>query len=179
MKNILVSLVVWLHVSSLFAGEQLPGQKVTLAWNKNPEPDVHLYRLYWGFEGPRNYSFSIDTPATEVGVSLPRPGLTYRFAVIAIADSGLESDMSEEVVYVSPVPAPPPVGFKPGFLVWPRNPQFSDALETCTDLSLQDWTPVPIDSVYLDLETGQWTFPFVPNLAEPMRFFRIRRTVAQ
>lgn len=159
------------------AKEQDVGQHITFGWTRNPEPDVVGYRLYWGTAGPRDYSHIVETPAAQVGITIPRPGLTYRFALQAISRHGLASELSEEIVYVSPIPAPPPLAFRPGFIVWPRHPWYNDVLETCTDLNLQDWRPIPVDSLSLDLESQLWLFPFKVNKDEPARFFRLKRTV--
>lgn len=156
-----------------------PGQNITLAWNSNPEPEVIGYRLFWGFGESRDYPNHVDVtaPNTQATVTLPRPGLTYRFAVIAISDEGLESDYSEEVTYTPPVPAPPQVKVSPDKLEWPHSVWYTDIVETCTDLTAGNWTPLPLAGVRWNVETGNWTLPYTINRDEPQRFFRLRRTL--
>lgn len=67
-----------------------------LSWNRNPEPDVAGYRVYY------RPAFGIYNPAIDVGndttatITGLRPG-TYYFAVTAYDDEGYESALSQEV----------------------------------------------------------------------------------
>jgi hypothetical protein len=70
---------------------------VTLAWDRNPEPDVTAYIIYYGTNS-RAYPYATNvgnvTCATVYGLD---PCTTYFFALTAMNTSGLESDFSIEV----------------------------------------------------------------------------------
>lgn len=72
-------------------------QRVSLAWNPNPEPDIAGYILYYG-SASRTYPQSTNvgnvTTATVQGLL---DGSTVYFAVTAVNTAGLESDYSSEV----------------------------------------------------------------------------------
>lgn len=72
--------------------------RVTLAWDPNPEPDVNAYLIYYGTNS-RAYPYSTNvgniTRATVYGLS---NGITWYFALTAQNTAGLESDFSSEVV---------------------------------------------------------------------------------
>lgn len=70
---------------------------ITLAWDANPEPDVNGYRLYIGTEHG-TYAQPIQVKGTQQAVSLPINTLHYA-VVTAVNTSGLESTMSEELVF--------------------------------------------------------------------------------
>jgi N-acetylmuramoyl-L-alanine amidase len=86
------------HGSTAFA------QSVTLAWDRNPEPDVTGYRLYYG-TSPRTYTNQVDVgnqityQVTGLDVSL-----NYYFAVQAYNRYGVSSGLSQEVGLPAPVP---------------------------------------------------------------------------
>src|ERR1041385_7730771 len=62
------------------------GQSVTLAWNPNIETNLLGYRLYFGTTS-RHYTSSnnVSATATSSTASNLTPGLTYYFAVTALA----------------------------------------------------------------------------------------------
>lgn len=79
-----------------YAAPSLYAVDVTLAWERNAEPDVLGYRIYYGIAS-RTYSRSIDvgnvTAYTVTGLGT---GI-YFFAVTAYNAAGLESGYSNEV----------------------------------------------------------------------------------
>lgn len=72
---------------------------VTLAWNKNSEPDMDGYKLYYGTSS-RAYNHGQDVGNfTTYTISNLDEGTTYYFAVTAYDSAGNEGDFSEEIVY--------------------------------------------------------------------------------
>ena len=78
---------------------------VTLAWDPVTLTNVAGYKLFWG-TASRSYAQSNVTAATTSTVTNLAPGQRYYFAATVFLDSGLESDYSDEVSYVVPVPPP-------------------------------------------------------------------------
>jgi hypothetical protein len=78
--------------------------QVTLAWDRNTEPDVAGYKVYVGVES-RKYDRVIDAGnETSCVVSGLEEGWTYYFAATAYSSNNLESDFSNEVTTtLSPV----------------------------------------------------------------------------
>lgn len=93
---------------------------VGLRWNRNPEDFVVRYEVnYYSQKDANNVptdlkSFPVpNPPATDPALLVPgtkqqvktnvpelQYGVTYRFYVVAVADSGLMSEPSDEVTYV-------------------------------------------------------------------------------
>jgi hypothetical protein len=72
--------------------------EVTLAWDRNTEPDLAGYKVYVGVES-RTYDRVIDAGnETTCVVSGLEEGKTYYFAATAYNSNNLESDFSNEVV---------------------------------------------------------------------------------
>ena len=73
--------------------------EINLAWDRNSEPDVAGYMLYYGNQS-RNYTESIDVgnclSATISGFVKGEP---YYFCVTAYDSQGYESDFSSELSY--------------------------------------------------------------------------------
>jgi len=83
-------------------------QSVSLAWDPNPESDIAGYRLYYGTSSGQ-YSSVIDVGDVTTGtISNLSGGGTYFIAVTAYDTAGLESPVSNEVVFNAPADAPPP-----------------------------------------------------------------------
>ena len=78
------------------------GAEVTLAWDKNTEPEVNMYRLYWGPDSG-NYTKHLDTDNTTITISGFKEGVKYYFAVMALVV--VKSDFSEEISYKVPNPS--------------------------------------------------------------------------
>lgn len=79
---------------------------VTLAWDRNPEPDIDHYTLYWGhFSGSYQWCTNAGNN-TNVTVTGLMEGTNYCFVVTASNVAGLESDPSNEVCYQSPTQEP-------------------------------------------------------------------------
>jgi hypothetical protein len=78
---------------------------VTLAWDPNPEPTVAGYVIYVGNESGR-YQEQFDVgPVTSFAYMNPVPGRPYFFAVAAYESRESIGPRSEEVLYLSGVPA--------------------------------------------------------------------------
>lgn len=77
-----------------------PAETVILGWDAVPESDIQGYRIYVGAQS-QQYSLSYDAGAgTTFPVSQLESGKTYYFAVSAIGSTGLESELSSELVVV-------------------------------------------------------------------------------
>jgi len=93
MKFHTLSTILLSTIATLTAGDQ----KITLEWNRSPEPDIAFYIIYYGNISRQYYG------ATNVGnvvrgtVSGLEAGTNWVFAVTAINIDGLESDFSVEV----------------------------------------------------------------------------------
>jgi hypothetical protein len=86
--------------------------QVTIAWDKNPEPNITGYKMHYGTTNGR-YDYTVDVgDNTSCTISGIEPDQTYYFAATAYNEIG-ESDFSEEIVYrISSEPDPstdPPV----------------------------------------------------------------------
>jgi len=98
MKHLLTILI-------LLSATVLHAQKVTLAWDASPSPEVVGYRIYFGTNGG-TYSF-----ATNVGlvltqrVVLPHTGRWF-FAATALDANGMESPFSNQVEWDAKPVAP-------------------------------------------------------------------------
>ena len=79
--------------------------RVELAWEPSTSAEVTGYNLYWGTNGSRTYTTVTNVgSATNITVRMLRT--TNWIAATAYDGCGLESDYSEELVYL--VPKPPP-----------------------------------------------------------------------
>ncbi len=83
------------------------GESVRFSWDRNAEPNIAGYRLYYGPPADP-YSAMIEVPTTSAQISDLTAGATYLFAVTAYNTSGAESAFSQPVTYVVPG-TPPPV----------------------------------------------------------------------
>lgn len=81
------------------------GAQLSIAWDKNPEPDIrgyHVYRAQASSQFQRVTSQPIpETRFTDLSVSA---GQSYRYAVTAVSSSGLESGFSNQVESYIPLP---------------------------------------------------------------------------
>lgn len=74
-------------------------ESVTLAWDASPSPNVVGYRLHYGFTNGV-YLLSADAgQSTNLTVTLPVPGVEYRFIATAYDEFGRQSDWSNEATY--------------------------------------------------------------------------------
>ena len=68
---------------------------VTLVWNRNPEPDIAGYNVYYGrISGDYTRLVTVTDPTATIAV---RGSKTVYFAVTAYNTNGVESELSEEV----------------------------------------------------------------------------------
>jgi len=91
-----------LLVASLSHGTA--AQSATLTWDRNSEPDIAKYSLYYGTQSG-NPSQSLDVGnVTTATVPNLNDGTTYFFTVTAVNTAGLESLPSNEVSHTTPNP---------------------------------------------------------------------------
>ncbi len=68
---------------------------ITLAWDRNPEPDIAGYNVYYGIiSGEYVRMETVTDPTAIIGV---KGGRTFYFAVTAYDTNGMESELSKEV----------------------------------------------------------------------------------
>ena len=68
---------------------------LTLGWDRNPEPDIAGYKVYYGrVSGDYTQLVTVTNPTARIGV---RGSKTTYFAVTAYNTAGVESDLSAEV----------------------------------------------------------------------------------
>lgn len=73
------------------------GAGVRLSWCPNPEPDIAGYNVYIGAGIPGAYTNHVFTTNTTHAFTGLESNVTYRFAVTAVSQAGLESEFSREV----------------------------------------------------------------------------------
>jgi hypothetical protein len=84
----------------------VPGNVLTLAWDRSTDSSVTGYRIYYG-AASRNYTNSIVVGnVTTNAVPGLMSGVTYFFAVTAYNASGLESIFSNETTHTAPTGLP-------------------------------------------------------------------------
>jgi len=77
------------------ADSNAPITYLTLVWDRNPEPDIAGYNVYYGrVSGDYTQLVTVTNPTARIGV---RGSRTIYFAVTAYNTNGVESDLSEEV----------------------------------------------------------------------------------
>ena len=109
MKKYLFTLTLLPVLFAAFASTRVEGEAVisddadpnatitylTLVWDRNPEPDIAGYKVYYGrVSGDYTQLVTVTNPRAKIGVSGSR---TTYFAVTAYNTNGVESDLSEEV----------------------------------------------------------------------------------
>ena len=107
---------------------------ITLAWDRNSEPDVVRYVVSYG-TAPGVYSVSRDAGNnTTVDIDGLTRGRTYYFVVRAVNSDGAMSDPSQELTYAVPMyPPQEPIFYNPATGAWsapmtdPTNPGASPA----------------------------------------------------
>src|SRR3954465_12172061 len=83
------------------------GAQVRLRWDPSPGPDVIGYKLYRG-TAPNTFTSSIRFSATTTNTLVTNlvEGAFYYFAVTAVDNYELESDYSNQVIYLAPLTTP-------------------------------------------------------------------------
>ncbi len=89
---VLVSLALW-----SISGESTVDVK--LAWDRNPNPKVAGYKIYFSRSNWEHATVIDVGNRTEYTVKGLDAGVTYRFAATAYSRTGEESALSHEVVY--------------------------------------------------------------------------------
>lgn len=102
--SVIIALLIVLSVSPFIHRAQ--AAQVTLAWDRNPDPSVIGYRLYYGAGNYSYYSMVDVGNSTQAVVSGLVSGVTYYFAVTDYNSVG-ESGFSNEVSYAVPADTSP------------------------------------------------------------------------
>jgi len=88
------------------ASQGAAANRITLAWDSNPESDIAGYKVYSGTNS-HVYPTVVDVgKRTTVTLSNLVAGRTYFLALTAYDTTALESDFSQEIVYDVPVEIP-------------------------------------------------------------------------
>lgn len=77
--------------------------KVTLAWNRSPDPLVAGFNIYYGGVSRAYTNKTSAGAATSLTISNLIPGTTYYFAESTYSAAGAESALSSEVSYTVPM----------------------------------------------------------------------------
>lgn len=86
-------------IGAFLMGVPAYAAQVSLAWNRNTEPDIAGYRIYYG-TGTRAYNWFIDVGnVTQYTITDLANGSTYYLAATAYNTSNIESAYSAEVIY--------------------------------------------------------------------------------
>lgn len=95
----------WLTILILLSATVLHAQKVTLAWDASPSPEVVGYRIHFGTNAA-SYSFvtNVGLVRTQT-VVVPHTGRWF-FAATAVDAHGMESPFSNQVQWDAKPVAP-------------------------------------------------------------------------
>ena len=91
------------------AAVQAAPDRVTVAWDPNPETDIAGYRVYYGRVGTTVTNMVSPGTLTQQQVISLLPATQYWFYVTAFNAAGLESDPSQVLTYTTPVNQSPTV----------------------------------------------------------------------
>lgn len=87
--------------------------RVTVAWDPNPEPDIAGYRVYYGVAGSGLTNIVNPVTSTQQSILSLVPQTPYWFYVTAVNTAGLESDPSEILTYTTPADLAPTLSIGP------------------------------------------------------------------
>ncbi len=99
-----LALVVWFG-----AAAQAAPDRVTVAWDPNPETDIAGYNVYYGIVGSGVTNKVSPGTTTQQQVISLQPQTQYWFYVTAFNTAGLESDPSQVLSYTTPFNQTPTV----------------------------------------------------------------------
>ena len=112
LTKVITVLLVLLAIFT-FGVVSVPAASVTLAWDASPDGSVVGYNIYYG-GATRAYTNKVNvgnvTNSTITNLTL---GATYYFAATAYANTGLESDYSNEATYSVPTNFYPTITLQP------------------------------------------------------------------
>jgi hypothetical protein len=91
-----------IFAAQLLQFAQIHAANVSLAWNKNPEPDVIGYKIHYGPAGGTPANVVNAGAATNVTITGLQEGSSYSFYASAYNSAGLESNLSAPVNYTVP-----------------------------------------------------------------------------
>ena len=93
----------------LVAAAQAAPDRVTVAWDPNPETNIAGYNVYYGIVGSGVTNKVSPGTTTQQQVISLQPQTPYWFYVTAFNTAGLESDPSQVLAYTTPVNQSPTV----------------------------------------------------------------------
>lgn len=173
---IAISSVAVLLIASLAANAQLtpsnPPPRVSLAWNASASTGVAGYNLYQG-SASRFYTNKVDVGSSlAFTVNLATRGVTNYFAVTAYSTNGLESQFSNEIAYVAPLPPLAPtlqLAIVDGKLMIRGSVDPYQEYELLRTQDFEAWTPVATNRVGNSTELAMAD----PNPPADFAFYRI------
>jgi hypothetical protein len=107
-RNSSILLAAWIGLAAASAAQAAP-DRVTVAWDANPEPDIASYNVYYGIVGSGVTNSISPGSTTQQQVINLLPQTEYWFYVTAVNTAGLESDPSQVLTYTTPVNQAPTV----------------------------------------------------------------------
>jgi fibronectin type 3 domain-containing protein len=116
-------------------------EEARLRWTANADSAVNNYRVYWGTQSGSYIGWFDAGNVTTATLGSLTPGVTYFFAVVAMATDGRISAFSNEGSHTVPVPPPAPPELT--LLAGPVTQQ----TETTTASVMLAWKPSPSPGV--------------------------------
>jgi hypothetical protein len=145
------------------------GASVTLAWDRNSEPNVSGYKVYYG-PGNRRYPFVLDARNSNAQVINDlQDGVTYYFAVTAYDLDGQESSFSAEIPYTVPQRAISAVGDGSFRVRFQGVPERSYRVEYTESLTTPNWRTLGIHTAGAN---GLFEIIDRPIAGSPAGFYR-------
>ena len=170
-RKLLLLLVVLM--ASLYSSTS-SGASLTLGWDEVSDSNISGYTVYYG-TNTLQYTASRFVRVPTVTIPGLIPGIDYYFAVSAQSVSGLQSPLSEELVFEIPwisiaLDFLPPRPDSPGLRMWFYPvPDRIHELQTSTDL--KEWSVVAV--LAPSLAPARYDFVDYPASGNRNRFYRV------
>jgi hypothetical protein len=147
---------------------------LTLEWDASPSPEVVGYHLYYGVASGSYTSNIAISNVTTVEVPELLSGVTYYFAITAVAANGQESGFSNEFGYVKNAPTQLQIQSRPGGLFMLSATGITGHtydIEATEDLNT--WTVIGTTTMGVG---GSFSFTDTNAASYSKRFYRTRDT---
>ena len=171
MNNYIIAAFTFMQLCTTYAHAD-----IGLQWDPNPETNV-TYKAYMSVKpgAITNYIHSVNA-GTNVTVRIPTaPAGEASFYVVTAQRDGLESDPSEEIIFVIPLidKKITPIGLIIRFKAIPTNGNLEYILESSSDLFLWEDARRFITYTAMQPDGTELQEAYVPY-AKPKEFFRVR-----
>jgi len=145
------------------------GANVTLAWDRNSEPNISGYKVHYGSVNHPYPSFIDAGNASTQVINNLQEGVTYYFAVTAYDVEGEESDFSGEISYTVPLRGISAVGDGSFRVRFQGVPGLTYRIEYTESLTTPNWKSLGISEAG---DQGLFEILDRPVAGSPMRFYR-------